>query len=154
MVFLLLGGNCLANENVLRLDSTTLNNLRGSSVSQPLPESSSKCEAEQEKVDITTLKEMIKSNKDVTGVCTSLITDMSSLFLNNTIFNQDISGWDTSSAQDISGWNTSNVTDMYQMFCYSKSFNQDLTSWDVSKVVNHVGFNSMSSLSTSKMPKF
>lgn len=143
MVFLLLGGNCLANENVLRLDSTTLNNLRGSSVSQPLPESSSKCEAEQEKVDITTLKEMIKSNKDVTGVCTSLITDMSSLFLNNTTFNQDISGW-----------NTSNVTDMYQMFCYSKSFNQDLTSWDVSKVVNHVGFNSMSSLSTSKMPKF
>ena len=60
---------------------------------------------------------------------TSLITDMSNLFMswhgfyNN--FNDDISNWDVSS-----------VTNMYQMFYKASGFNQPLNNWDVSSVTN------------------
>ena len=46
---------------------------------------------------------------------TSLITDMSTIFLNKNNFNQDISEWDVSS-----------VTDMSWMFYGASSFNQQL----------------------------
>ena len=48
---------------------------------------------------------MISNGDDVTKVVTSLITDMSSMFYNNSTFNQDISAWDVS-----------NVTNMAYMF--------------------------------------
>lgn len=53
------------------------------------------------KVNRRTLKKMIKNNKDVSSVDTSKIFNMSKLFKNNKIFNQDISRW-----------NVSNVTNM------------------------------------------
>ena len=56
---------------------------------------------------------------------TSLVTDMSDLFLNQATFNQDISSWDTSS-----------VTTMEDMFRGASAFNQDLSYWDVSNVLN------------------
>jgi hypothetical protein len=53
----------------------------------------------------------------------SAITNMDSLFLNNTVFNGDISTWDMS-----------NVTTMYNMFDGATSFNQDISAWDLSSV--------------------
>ena len=55
---------------------------------------------------------------------TSLITNMSKLFLNNQTFNGTISDWDVSS-----------VTDMSYMFSYTDSFNQSISDWDVSNVI-------------------
>jgi surface protein len=75
----------------------------------------------------------------------SNVTDMSSMFNNANLFNQDISGWNVSGVttmfrmfqtaqifnQPLSGWNVSNVTVMNQMFQNAISFNQDLSSWCV-----------------------
>ena len=78
--------------------------------------------------------------------CVGSVTDMSKLFywISNT-FNEDISGWDTSSVEnmewmfsfaksfngDLSAWNTSNVTKMDRMFYGATSFNGDLSAWDI-----------------------
>lgn len=78
---------------------------------------------------------------------TSLITDMSGLFLDST--RKDFSGiekWDTSNVANMSemfknscfnkpldNWDVSNVTDMSKMFAQTP-FNQPLISWDVSAV--------------------
>ena len=84
------------------------------------------------------------------AAATSNITDMYSLFVNDTTFNQDISSWDTSNVttmgwmfygcvnfnQDIGNWDTSNVTKMDSMFCMATSFNQDLSKWNVSNVTD------------------
>jgi len=43
----------------------------------------------------------------------------------NTKFNQDMSGWDTSSADEL-----------YNMFSYARSFNQNLCDWDLTSVQN------------------
>ena len=96
-------------------------------------------------VDIAMLDLMIENEEDVTKVCTSLISGMSSLFF-QTNFNQDISSWDVSNVhnmsnmfydtpfnQDISNWDVSNVTVLFRMF-YETPFNQDISSWDVSNV--------------------
>lgn len=99
-------------------------------------------------VDSATLKNRIYSNADVTNVCVSRITNLSSMFPQNASFNQDIGSWDVSNVtnmrymfyyatsfnQDISSWNVSNVTDMYGMFNGASSFNQDLSSWSVANV--------------------
>ena len=53
---------------------------------------------------------------------TSLVQNFRSMFYGSS-FNQDISGWDTSSA-----------TDMSFMFSNLENFNQDLSNWNVSKV--------------------
>ena len=65
-------------------------------------------------------------NSNATGSWnTSNVINMSAMFLNATVFNQDIGSW-----------NTSNVTDMSSMFLYASSFNQNIGSWDVSNVTN------------------
>jgi surface protein len=70
------------------------------------------------------------------------------MFEENSIFNGNISSWDThevtqmkgmfSSAVkfngNISSWDTHNVTDMSEMFLNAQSFNQNLGLWNVSKV--------------------
>lgn len=83
-------------------------------------------------------------------LCTSNVTDMSYLFMFNSSFNEDISGWDVSSVtnmqgmfmsadsfnQNINGWFVGNVTDMSYMFFGTRSFNQPLDNWFTGMVSN------------------
>jgi len=101
-------------------------------------------------VDRATLDQLIDDEADVTTVCTSLITDMGSLFQGENSFNQDIGSWDVSSVanmqsmfifadefnQDIGNWNISSVTTMRQMFYTASAFNQDIGDWNVSAVTD------------------
>jgi surface protein len=102
-------------------------------------------------VDLETLKFEISQEGDVSTLVTSLVTDMSDLFNNNSTFNQDISSWDVSNVtnmgymfgsssfnQDIGSWDVSSVTNMEAMF-YNATFNQDISSWDVSNVTDMEG---------------
>ena len=79
---------------------------------------------------------------------TSEVKDFSSLFLNKSNFNEDLSHWNVSNVtdmsymfrnassfnQNISSWNVSKVTNMYRMFQSASAFNSDISNWDVSKV--------------------
>ena len=78
----------------------------------------------------------------------SSVKGLTNMFGGVTAFNQDISGWDTSSVvdmgfvfygatafnQDISGWDTSSATNMAFMFYNAAAFNQDLSAWCVSAI--------------------
>ena len=102
-------------------------------------------------VNLSTLNTMISNGEDVTKVCTSLITDMGSMFRNSS-FNQDISSWDVSNVTDMSDtfrgnnsfnqpigvWDVSKVTNMTSLF-QNSPFNQDISSWDVSSVTGMTG---------------
>ncbi len=81
--------------------------------------------------------------------CTTLVSDMSNLFLYKPYFNQPIGNWDVSNVtnmesmfknapfnQPIGNWDVSNVTNMSYMFSYATSFNQDIGNWDVSNITN------------------
>ncbi len=86
---------------------------------------------------------------DLSCVCTSNITDMSTLFEAKSI-NQDISSWDTSNVttmsemfkgadifdQDISNWDVSNVTNMFSMFNDATVFNKNIGGWNTGSVNN------------------
>ncbi len=76
-------------------------------------------------VDRETLKSMVAQGMDYSAVCTSLITDMSEVFLGRGKNN------------NISAWDTTNVTNMSSMFQNSSlGVTHELNLWDVSKVVN------------------
>ena len=86
---------------------------------------------------------------DLNFIGTSLITDMSSLFMRLYIRNIKIDKWDVSNVNDmcsmfsgctkfdcdLSGWNTSKVTNMAYMFCNCSKFSSDLSGWDMSNVI-------------------
>jgi len=59
-------------------------------------------------------------NGDISSWNTSSVTNMYGMFSEATSFNQDIGGWDTSS-----------VSDMTEMYKGATSFNQDLSGWCV-----------------------
>ncbi|WP_300377863.1 BspA family leucine-rich repeat surface protein [Brachyspira sp.] len=90
-------------------------------------------------------------NINLGSIDTSLITDMSELFLNSR--RKDFSGietWDVSNVKNMSSmfkecsefnqplnnWNTSNVKNMSSMFKECKKFNQPLNNWNTSNVTN------------------
>jgi surface protein len=87
---------------------------------------------EYTKVDRSDLQAKIAANQDVSCVCTTGITNMSSLFNNNSSFNQDISSWDTSS-----------VSNMQGLFQNAGSFNQDIGYWDISSMNDQNGVNQL-----------
>ena len=112
------------------------------------------------KVNREGLKELIRLTRGLvlpgggkhplTTVCTSDVTDMSTLFQGVWEFNQDIGNWDTSKAtsmqsmfegatsfnQDISKWNTAAVMSMQSMFEGATSFNQDISEWNTAAVMS------------------
>ena len=81
------------------------------------------------------------------------VTIMRSMFNGTTVFNQDISHWDTSGIQtmdsmfahatafnqDISNWNTAMVNNMSSMFFNAAAFNQDISGWNTAMVTNMNG---------------
>ena len=103
--------------------------------------------------DNTSIAEKPRSDSDWDRVVTTLVTDMSELFMAEVINGQvnpipdGISSWDTSNVtsfedmfrnynssnfsgfnQDISKWDTSSATTMHGMFVNQASFNIDLSS--------------------------
>ncbi|WP_169712799.1 BspA family leucine-rich repeat surface protein [Algoriphagus faecimaris] len=82
---------------------------------------------EFEVVDNSLLRQRIEEGVDLSKLCTSMVTDMESLFLQLVTFNQSIGNWDVS-----------NVTNMKWIFSQT-SFNQSIENWDVSNVINMVG---------------
>lgn len=100
---------------------------------------------------ITSLAGAFRNASNTTSLPNSLpagVTDLREMFYGASLFNADISNWDTSSVtdmhamfneagdfnQDISSWDTSSVTDMGYMFRLAYAFNQPLNSWDTSQV--------------------
>ena len=80
---------------------------------------------------------------------TSQVTDMSHLFNEYIIFNEDISKWDTSKVtnmsdmfhgaknfnQPIGNWDTSSVRYMCAMFYDAEKFNKPIGEWNTSRVI-------------------
>jgi len=81
-----------------------------------------------EAVDRELLEQRRDEGADLTILCTSLVTEMDTMFEWMEDFNQDIGSWDVS-----------NVANMSRMFSAAESFNQDIGSWDVSNVTNMSG---------------
>ena len=69
-------------------------------------------------------------NSDLSGWNTSLVTNMSQMFINCSAFNSDLSGW-----------NTSLVTNMSQMFYGCSSFNDpSIANWKFTNLTNFLNF--------------
>ncbi len=100
-------------------------------------------------VDRETLKSMVAQNMDYSAVCTSLITDMSTVFI-NVYKNHNISSWDVGNVTNMSSmfqnsslgvthelnlWDVSKVENMSSMFRTS-NFNGYIYAWDTSSVTN------------------
>lgn len=78
---------------------------------------------------------------------------LSGMFQGATLFNANLSGWNTSTITDMSNmfsgassfngnvttWNTSNVTTMLAMFQNATVFNQNISTWNTSNVTSMVG---------------
>ena len=106
-----------------------------------------------EAVDRALLIQRKDEGADLTCVCTSLVTDMSRMFLNEWRFNQPIGNWDVSNVTDmkwmfqdtfsfnqpIGSWDVSNVTGMRGIFEDARFFNQPIGDWDVSNVTDMRG---------------
>lgn len=107
---------------------------------------------EYEVVDNGLLRQRLEEGKDLSKVCTSLVTSMMDLFDGFPNFNQPIGNWDVSNVVNMKGmfkdeqttsskfnqsiefWDVEKVTNMNNMFFGCQSFNQPLGKWNVSKV--------------------
>jgi len=78
-----------------------------------------------EAVDRDLLIERRNADADLSKICTSPVTDLSEIFKDSNLFNQDISSWDVS-----------NVTNMNRLFSGAASFNANISFWNVSKVIS------------------
>ena len=94
-------------------------------------------------VDIDQLKLMFTKEEDVSKVVTTLITDMSELFINAPTTSLPFQPLYVEFNPDISSWDVSNVTNMSHMFGTKDiddyiliNFNKDISKWDVSKVTD------------------
>lgn len=81
------------------------------------------------------------------------VTDMSSMFRDCSVFNQNIGNWNVSNVENMSymfrgasafnsnldSWVVSNVDDMSYMFNRATSFNENVGSWNVANVRNMAG---------------
>jgi uncharacterized repeat protein (TIGR02543 family) len=110
---------------------------------------------EYEAVDKQLLRQRLEEGKDLSKVCTSLVTSTMDLFDGFPKFNQSIGNWDVSNVVNMKGmfrssdnwdetnkfnqsleyWNVEKVTDMSFMFFYSE-FNQPIGNWNVSNVTD------------------
>jgi surface protein len=107
-------------------------------------------------LDITSLHGAFVQCENLTTVPTvipSNVVNMNNAFGFATIFNQNISTWNTSSVttmngmfanalafnQNIGAWDTSSVTDMTGMFFGATAFNGDISAWDTSSVISMTG---------------
>ncbi|MCT4586861.1 MAG: BspA family leucine-rich repeat surface protein [Carboxylicivirga sp.] len=80
----------------------------------------------------------------------SVVSDMSYMFYDCTVFNGEISHWNVSNItlfyatfgkaaafnQDLSSWNVESAEDMTAMFYGAESFNQNISAWKVGNVTN------------------
>ena len=100
----------------------------------------------------TLLEQRIAEEADLSKLCTSLITEMDSLFYFLRDFNEPIGNWDVSNVttmlymfgndlmefavfnQDIGKWDVRKVADMKGMFRGVADFNWDIGDWDVRNV--------------------
>ena len=77
----------------------------------------------------------------ISGWNTSLVTNMSELFIGKTNFNVDINTKevtkeDSPTGEAYTAWDVSQVTDMRAMFADAAAFNQPLEQWNVSQVTD------------------
>jgi len=56
--------------------------------------------------------------------------------------------------EDLSGWDVSSATTMDQMFEEAEAFNADLSGWDVSNVTDYQDFGTDSGLDPAHYPTF
>ena len=115
-----------------------------------------------------TYKQAITKYGTVSSWNISAITDLSSLFENNTTFNHDINAWDTSRVtnmdnmfkgatafnQDISSWDVTSVTSMTSMFQNATAFDQNISSWNPDAITDDSKFNLMFNGATQMTSQF
>ena len=113
--------------------------------------------------EFTTISNVAELSNALSGA-----TDFGGMFLNATIFNQNLAGLDTSNVTHMSSmfsgasaynqalptsFNTSNVTHMYRMFYGASAYNQALpSSFDTSNVTNMYGMFSGASAYNQALP--
>lgn len=88
------------------------------------------------------------NDSEIALTCTSEISNMDALFLQEENFNLEISSWDVSNVTsmaemfsgaenfnlDINNWDVANVNNMSSMFENADDFNKNINNWDVSNV--------------------
>ncbi len=119
-------------------------------------------------VDQEMLLEMVEDGEDVTKLATTKVNFMSSIFFDNSSFNQAIGNWDVSNVTSMAGmfkladsfnqpldnWDVSKVTNMIFMFSGTTNFNQNLSSWNVDNVISCSDFSTDSPQWTEPKPNF
>ena len=93
---------------------------------------------------------ILNSPTNINSWSTAAVTNMSSMFSEASIFNQNIGAWNTVAVtnmsamflrastfnQNIGSWNTAAVTNMAFMFDDANTFNQNIGSWNTAAITN------------------